>query len=285
MDNPIILKLAGLTIFSLMLGIGVNHSFQQIVSLWRQPHLLLRSLLAVIVLVPLLVILILLVFDLSPEVAIGLAVLAASPGAPLMSKRIELAGGEPVYAASLQLTLALLAVVSAPLTLTFFALAFDLADLNLSPLEVVRQVAQVTFLPVIVGLLIQRFSPRLAAVVARPIRVVANLLFFVLFILLAILLVLTPSLRMMLNIGVWPTAAVIIMVCGSLAAGQLLGGRSREQSSVLAIACAARNVGLALFIADLSDYGYKLIPVIFAYMLLGALLALPYSLWIKKQIL
>ena len=283
MDNPILLMFVTVTIFSLMLAMGVSHSFQQLTSLWRRPELLLRSLLAVIVLVPLVVGLLLWVFNLSPAVATGLAVLAAAPGAPLTYKRSQMAGGDPTYTASLQLTLALLAVVITPLMLAIFSALFELPGLRLTPFEVARQVAQVTFLPVITGLLIQRFAPRLADVIGNPVRMLANILFIVLFVVLIILLVLSPDLRMMLNLGGLPSVVIIIMVGSSLAIGHLLGGPSREQRSVLAIASVARNVGLALFIVELSDYAENFIPTLLTYMILGALVAVPYSVWSKRQ--
>jgi BASS family bile acid:Na+ symporter len=284
MDNPILLKFVTVTIFSLMLAIGVNHSFQQLTSLCRRPELLLRSLLAVIVLVPVVVGLLLWVFKLPPAVATGLAVLAAAPGAPLTTKRSQMAGGDPTYSASLQLTVALLAVVITPLTLAIFCALFELAVGRVSPFEVARQVAAVTFLPVITGLLIQRFAPRLAEVMGKPVRVLANVLFVALFVALISLLILLPDFRMMLNLGGLPTAAIIIMVGISLGIGHLLGGPAREQRSVLAIGCIARNVGLALFIAGLSDYGQHFIPTLLTYMILGALLAVPYAVWSKRQI-
>ena len=283
MDNPILLKFVTVTIFSLMLAIGVNHSVQQLTFLLRRPELLLRSLVAVIVLVPVVVGLLLWLFELPPAVATGLAVLAAAPGAPLTYKRSQMAGGDPTYTASLQLTLALLAVVITPLILTIFCALFELADMGLTPFEVARQVAEVTFLPVITGLLIQRFAPWLAEVMGKPLRMLANVLFIVLFVVLIILLVISPDLRMMLNLGGLPTAAIIMMVGSSLAIGHLLGGPSREQRSVLAIASIARNVGLALLIAELSDYGQNFIPTLLTYMILGALLAVPYSVWSKRQ--
>ncbi len=79
MDHPIILQFITLTIFSLMLALGVNHSFQELISLWRRPGLLLRSLVAVVCLVPLVVVLLLWVFDLPRVAAAGLALLAAAP--------------------------------------------------------------------------------------------------------------------------------------------------------------------------------------------------------------
>jgi len=283
MDNPLILHYVTLMIFSLMFAIGINHSFEQLTSLWRQPSFLLRSLLAVIVLVPLVVGLLLWVFDLPIAVATGLAVLAAAPGAPLTYKRTQMAAGDPTYAASLQLTLALLAVVITPVTLAIFYALYELATERMTPLKVILQVGEVTFLPVIIGLLIQRFAPGTAERIGKPVRVIGNVLFLIFAVLLIVLLVIAPDLRAMLNIGGLSITAIIILVVASLAWGHLLGGPSREQRAVLAIASIARNAGLAFFIAGLSDYGQQFIPTLITYLILGSLLAVPYSVWMKRQ--
>ena len=283
MDNPIILHFVSLTVFILMFAIGVNHSFEQLISLWRRPALLLRSLLSVIVVVPMVVGVLLWVFDLTPAVATGLAVLAAAPGAPLTTKRSQMAGGDSTYSASLQLTLALLAVVITPLILAIFYALFDLATERVTPFQVALQVAEVTFLPVIIGLLIQHFAPGAAERIGKPVRVLANVLFILLFVVLIVLLAVAPQLRAMLHFWGLPMAAILIMVVVSLASGHLLGGPSREQRSALAIASIARNVGLALFIAGLSDYGQNFIPTVLTYMILGALLAVPYGVWSKRR--
>ena len=283
MDNVIILSFVTLTIFILMFALGLNHPFEQLTFLWSRPALLLRSLLAVIVLVPLVVGLLLWLFELPPAVATGLAVLAAAPGPPLMYKRTEMAGGDPDYAASLQLTLALLAVLVTPLILAIFGLLFELATERVTPFHVVLQVGEVTFLPVVIGLLIQRFTPGIAERIGKPVRVIANVLLILLFIVLIVLLVLVPDLRAMLMLGWLPTAAIVIMVGASLAIGHLLSGPPQERRSVLAIASIARNLGLALFIAGLSDYGQQFIPTLLTYMILGALLAVPYSVWSKRR--
>lgn len=283
MDSPILLMFITVTIFSLMLTMGVSHSFHQLACLWLQPELLLRSLFAVIVLVPAVVGLLLWVFELPLAVATGLAVLAAAPGAPLTYKRSQMAGGDLEYTASLQLTLALLAVVMTPLILVLFCTLFQLGAGRVKPVEVAGQVAGVTLLPVMTGLLIQRFAPRLADVIREPVRKLANILFIALLVLVIIILAVSPDLRMNLNLGWLPFAIIFIMVGSSLAIGHLLGGPSREQRSALAIASIARNVGLALFIAQLSDYGQNFIPTLLAYMILGGLLAVPYSVWSKRQ--
>lgn len=284
MDNPILLKFFTLTIFSLMFAIGINSSHEQLTSLWRKPELLLRSLLAAIVLVPLVAFILLWLLDLPPGVAAGLSILAASPGAPVTTKRSQMAGGDPTYVASLQLTLAMLAVLVTPLTLAVFYALFDLPIERVSPFRVLLQVGEVTFLPAIAGLLIQRFAPRIAASIARPVQVIANALFLLLLVLVVVILAITPDLRQMLNLGGLSVSAILIMAAAAIAIGHFLGGPTRQQRSALAIACIARNVGLALFIAALFDYGQLFVPTMLAYVLFGFIVAFPYSLWSKRQI-
>ncbi|MFZ0727344.1 MAG: bile acid:sodium symporter [Desulfobacterales bacterium] len=243
MDNAILQKFVSVTIFSLMFAIGINHSFQQLISLWRQPALLIRSLLAVVVLVPLVVFLLLPLFDLPPAVATGLAVLAAAPGAPLTFKRTQMAGGDPDYVASLQLTLALLAVLVTPCILAIFYALFELAIERVSPFQVMLQIGEVTFLPVIVGLLVQRLAPKLAGVIAKPAQKIANVLFVLLLVLIVVILAIAPNLRAMLNLGGMPLAAILIMAAAALAIGHLMGGPPRQQRSTLATACIARRTG------------------------------------------
>jgi len=277
LDHPLFLAFVKLTIFTLMLGIGVNLSVRDLFGLERRPVDLLRALLAVVVLVPLVVALLLLVLDLPREVATGLAVLAAAPGAPLTSQRARMAAGSIPYTASLQLTLALLAVVLTPLTLGIFYRLFDLATEGVTPLEVARQVATVQLLPVGIGLLIQRFAPPLARVLGKPLVVLGTLLFLGL-----VVLLIVPSVRMVAQIEMLPIAAILIMSAAALAIGHLLGGRDVHERAALAIASLARNVGLALFVATLSGEEKTLAPTLVTYMVVGSLVAVPYAIRTKR---
>ncbi|MEJ5329331.1 MAG: hypothetical protein WHT07_04185 [Desulfobaccales bacterium] len=284
MDHPILLYFVSLTIFTLMFALGVSHSFEELTSLWRRPGLLLRSLLAVVFLVPLAVVLLLLIFDLPPAAATGLALLAAAPGAPVTYRRSQMAGGDPAYTASLQLTLALLAVGITPAILAVFHALFGLLIGGVTFFQVARQVAQVTFFPVILGLSLQQFAPRLAEVLRKPVSLLANILFILLLLVLVLLLALVPQMRALLNVGWLSMAVIVLMVAVSLAIGHLLGGPRRDQRSALATASIARNFGLALFLAELSDYGHHFIPTLVMYMILGFLLAIPYAVWSKRQL-
>jgi bile acid:Na+ symporter, BASS family len=280
----ILLAFTSLTIFTLMLTIGINQSFEQLTSLWHRREELQRALLAVLVLVPAAVFVLLLVFDLSPQVATGLALLAAAPGAPLTTQRSNMVGADVSYVASLQLTMALLAIVVTPLTLGIFYAVFDLTTERVSLVQVAGQIASVTFLPVIVGLTLKRVAPKLVATIAKPLNVLANVLFLLLVVALIVVLVLAPDLRAALLLG-WPAiAAVVIIAAAAVGIGHLLGGPRKDQRAGLAVASLARNIGLALFVASLSADANGIIPTLLAYMLLGTLVQVIYSVWVKRQV-
>src|SRR4029453_14356808 len=279
MDHPDLLVLVRISIFTLMLDIGITLPFGQLTSLWRRPALLIRSLLAVLVLVPGVVLLLLWLLDLPRAVGTGLAVLAAAPGAPLTTMRSQMAGGSTPYSASLQLTLALLAVLTTPLTLAIFHAMFVLETAGLPSLDGAKEGAIGQCLPVSIGLLVRRLVPGLAGVADRPLTVLANVLFALL-----IAVTLVPRVRMLLPLGTLPALAVVIMVGISLALGHLLGGAVPHERAALAIASIARNVGLALFITVLNRVERAVLPTLLSYMILGAIVAVPYSGWSKRRV-
>lgn len=278
MDNPLFLILVKLAIFTLMLALGVNLSLDKGFRAWRRPGPLLRGLLAVVVLVPIAVMLLLLVFDLPPAVATGLALLAAAPGAPLTTKRAQMAGANLPYTWTLQLTLAALAVGITPLTLKIFYALFELETETVSPLEVARQVAVVQLLPVSLGILLRRFASTVADWIGKPLILLANVLFLLLVVLLVV-----PSIHILIHFGLLPTLAIVCTAAIALAIGHLVGGPATDQRAALATASIARNIGLALFVASLSHTEELLAPTLVSYMVLGSLVAMPYALWIRRR--
>ena len=280
----LVLAFTALTIFTFMLAIGLNEPLEKLISLWRRPAILLRALFAVIVVVPILVGFLLWLFDLPPAVATGLALLAAAPGAPLTTKRSQIAAADTVYVSSLQLTLALLAVVVTPLILAIYYALFELSIEAVSPIQVASQVARVTFLPVVIGLLLQHFSPKFTTLVRKPLNILATILLVLLVLLIVAILSVTPELRAQLLLGWQPTAAIAIMAVAALAVGHFIGGPRPEQRGALATACVARNFGLALFITGLSEVGAASMSTLVVYLVLGAATAIPYALWIRRQV-
>ena len=279
MNHLFLIILVKVTIFALMLSTGVNLSLEKMLSFWQKPAALFRALFAVVVLVPLVAVILLKLFHLPSEVMIGLAFLAASPGAPLTTKRSQMTGARFRYAASLQLTLALLSVIITPVTLSIFAVVFQGIPDRVKILEVAQQVTLVQFVPVSLGLLLQKFGTKYAGAIARPLTLISNSLFLVLIILASIV-----GIPLMFKVWGLPLVAIAIMVIISLGIGHFLGGSDGDTRSILAMSCIARNVGLALFIGVLNDIQQQIIPTLIAYLILGSIFGILYSIWYKRKL-
>jgi BASS family bile acid:Na+ symporter len=166
-----------------------------------------------------------------------------------------------------------------PLTVALFAALFPGIPGKVNVLEVARQVTMVQFLPVTLGLLLQKFGAKYAVAIAKPLTLIANGLFVVLIVLACIV-----GLPLMFKVWGLPLVAIAMMVIVSLGIGHALGGPDEDKRSILAISCVARNVGLALFIAILNDVQQQVMPTLIAYLMIGAVLGLPYSLWAKRKL-
>jgi BASS family bile acid:Na+ symporter len=281
LNSQVLQTLAALTIFLLMLTLGVETELADLAKLWRQPQLLMRALFAALVLFPVGAGVIVYVLLKGPPAAVpiglGLVVLAAAPGAPLLTQRASMAGGNLAIATSLQATLAALAVVTTPLTLLIFTAIFTNVEVSGNFLVIGKQVLIVQFLPLGLGLLVRRLGGDAAANIGNLLTTVANTLFIVLLVfLLGLSWVLLPTVPWR-GFAVIPPVVLLGLACGHLLGGPELGNRSSIATGVI-----ARNAGLALFLLA-ANGAPQSIPTIIAYMVVGAITALPYNIWIKRQ--
>lgn len=278
LDSKIIQSLAALSVFVVMLTTGIQTSFKDIFSLWQRRELLVKALLSALVLFPLGGAIIAgFLLNLPLRAGLGLALIAAAPGAPLLTKRATLAGGNVPIALSFQVTLSSLAIFTTPLTLLMIALVFSRVEQNAEFLVIAKQVATVQFLPLGIGLLIRRFAGNSLDDISNLFATIVNTLFLVLIVfLLGISITVIPKVEPQVLI------AIVLIVAFGLTCGHLLGGPDIDTRSSIATGTIARNVGLALFLAAANGVG-QAIPTIIAYMIVGGLVALPYNVWIKKQ--
>lgn len=280
LDSQVIQNLLALNIFLIMLTMGVKIPFGDLISLKNHPRFLVKSLLSVLVIFPVIVALILLFLNPGKNIGTSLILLAASPAPPLLTKRTIMSGGNPTFAASLQVTLSLLAVIVTPLILYSFSFIFSESRESVDFILVAKQVATVQLLPLSLGLLIRKVSAELGEEIGDLLLNVANTLFLV-----VLVFSLGISLNIIPSVG-WKTIiSIALIVTSGLIVGHLLGGvdDKLESRSTLATATIARNIGLALYIAIVNN-ATNAIPGIVAYGVLGAIFALPYNVWIKNKI-
>jgi BASS family bile acid:Na+ symporter len=128
-------------------------------------------------------------------------------------------------------------------------------------------------------MLVRAFLPRAAGRVEKPVSVVANVLLLAAALLL--LVAVFPKLGEVLTPGTVAAFAAFIVL--GLAFGHLMGGPDPGDSSVLALASALRHPGIALAIAGSNFPSLDFGAVIILYLLIGAVLCIPYMKSMQKR--
>jgi BASS family bile acid:Na+ symporter len=269
-------------IFLTMFSLGLRLTKAALEEIRDHPGSLLRSLIGVVILVPLAIFAIgpvLKSLGLSAAVGTGMVLLAACPGAPLMTKRTGMAGGNFEFSAALQLLCGLSAILITPGILWFYAQFFPNTREVVEFAAIAKQVAIVQLLPLGLGLSIRLLWSALADEISPRLLTLADVAFMVL-----VLVAVVASLPVIVESGLLSIGAITAFAAIALVIGHFLGGPDLSHQSATAVGCVARNVGLALFIATLNTKLLVVLPTIVGYMILGSIVAIPYSVWMKKRI-
>jgi BASS family bile acid:Na+ symporter len=175
--------------------------------------------------------------------------------------------------------LALLSIATVPLWLEVVGRVSG-RPLNASPTAIAGIVMKMAVLPLVAGIALRAILPALAEKIARPIALVANVL-----LLIAILALLFATWRAVWEaVGDGAVAAMVVFVTAGLIVGHLLGGPDREHSAVLALSSASRHPAIALSIAAANFPDLYFVGTILLYLIVNALVGLPYLVWQRRRI-
>lgn len=264
----IVLKI---TVTIIIFGIGLDSTPYDAVRLFRQPALLLRSLLAMYVLVPLAAVGLVILLPLPPGAEAALLVLAVSSGAPLLPRKL-LGIGDGAFIFSLVVASSVLAVILVPLWLEMLGPLFPRLP-RLAPERTAWVLGESFFLPLLAGMAVRRFFPQLAAWSGGRVVGLAGLAMT-----LAAVLLMAVNWHVVLEVKWQGIAALAFLIVISLVIGHLVGGPAEENRSALAVACATRHIGVAVVVAT-SLPGGRTAVVISIYIAVSVAITLPYTRW------
>jgi bile acid:Na+ symporter, BASS family len=269
-----------LSIALIVIGFALLSTWRDATSLFRQPSLLLRSLLAMNVILPLFAVLVVKFFTLRPAIEIVLICLAVSPVPPFLPQKQLKVAGHHEYIYGLLGATSLLSVVLVPVTIALIGAAFSRAT-HVSPGAVVRVVALTVLIPFAIGLLVHHLKPDLAVRLSGPLNK-AGMALLVLA-LVPVLIKMWPGIVALVGDGT--LIAIIAFIAVGLAAGHVLGGPQSSTRSVLALATATRHPGVALVIAtaNFPDDKQLILPALLLYLVVCTIISAPYVIWRRRQ--
>jgi bile acid:Na+ symporter, BASS family len=270
-----LILLIKVSVFGLILAIGMRARWTDLLYLWQRPGLLVRSLLAMYVVVPLTAFALVKLLAMTSGAKAALIVLAASGGAPLLPRRLARLG-EGVYAFSLVVSSSLIAMIVVPLWLELFTVHFGVA-LEIHVLDVAKVVAQTFLLPLIIGMVLRGGFPIVSGFLANRVLDLAGIV-----LLLCGVALLAINWQVLLLIQGPGLLALITMMIVAIATGHWLGGPDTENRNVLAIACATRHIGVALVVATTFPK-VRTVVVLIAYVFLAALISALYLNYANRR--
>ena len=161
-----------LALFAVMLGMGLGLKLDDFTRVLVYPKAVVVGLLAQLLLLPLLGFGLVSILPLSPEMAVGVMILAACPGGPTSNLVTYLARGNVALSITLTAISSLVTIFTIPLVvnLATAALMGETTNLQLPLLGTVVQIAVITLVPVAMGMVLNHYLPQLAAQVERGVK-------------------------------------------------------------------------------------------------------------------
>ena len=161
-----------LALFIIMLGMGLGLTVEDFKRIFVYPKAVILGLIAQLALLPIIGFGLASIFPLTPQLAVGVMILAACPGGPTSNILTYLARGKVALSITLTAVSSLITLFTIPLVVNLGMRQFagENAALQLEFFKTVLQIAVITVIPVTLGMVLHRYAPQFAATVEKSVK-------------------------------------------------------------------------------------------------------------------
>jgi BASS family bile acid:Na+ symporter len=232
----------------IMLGLGLHLRVDDFRRIWREPRAMLIGLGCQVILLPALCFGLVKAFAMPPELAVGMMLLAASPGGTTANLYSHLFKGDVALNISLTAINSVLAIVSIPIIVNL-ALELFMGQQQYVPLQFRKTLEVIVLIlaPVAVGMLINARFPAVSRKMDKPVKIASALILLVL-----ILAILLRERAHMADYFRQAGLAALIFNLASMFIGYYVGRLTRlgeAQSRAIAFEIGIHNGTLAIYLA------------------------------------
>ena len=244
--TDVVLPLA-LAFIMFVLGLGLTGAdFLRVI---KQPRDFFVGAFSQVILLPIVAFILVMIWPIAPELAIGVMIIAAAPGGVTSNLLTSFAKGDVALSISLTAIISLLCVITIPfIVLTSVGLLGDSnIPQDISLLSMSRDMFLIVTVPVILGMLLRRFASGIA-LKFEPIAKKISIVLFVLVLLGAIAAERENVISYFAQAGLITLVLnVVMMVVAYFVAQSLASGT--KQKKCITIECGLQNGTLAIFVA------------------------------------
>jgi bile acid:Na+ symporter, BASS family len=258
-----------------MFSFGLRLTLAEILDPLRNIRLLLTTLAANFVIVPLTAVLLANLLGLETDLRIGLILISVVAGAPLVPKLAQIAKGNLPFAVASTALLVVATVIYLPLVLPLVV-----PGIQLDTMSIIRPLAVQIVLPLVLGLIVDYISKDEADVLLPALGQIANVSLT-----LMLVLMLGGNVGNVIGlIGTGSILAAIILFGVAMAAGYFLGGPESSTRRTLLMATGQRNLAAA-FVVAAGSFADRPAVVVFlaAAGLISMLIMMPIAGWLGKR--
>ncbi len=271
-------------LFTVMVAMGLSLTPTDLKAVVARPRALLAGLGAQLIMLPALAIGLGLALDSPPVIAAGAIILAACPGGITSNAYVFASRADIALSIGLTAVASVITVFSVPF-LTLFALHLHLDRSEIPTLpaaDMMWTLAQLTIVPVAIGMTVRHFRPAMAARVIEPLRIVT------LVALLIIVVIGTVNAWQTIVDNLW-TAGVLMALINVLAMTFGYGlGRFMDlpfaQTASITFEVGVQNLSMALFVAFTFLKSPELAVSTLVYALVMKITAMSFVWYVRKRL-
>ena len=245
----------------IMFALGLGLTGADFLRVLKQPKDFLVGAISQIILLPIIAFILIKIWPISPELAIGVMIIAAAPGGVTSNILTSFAKGDVALSVSLTAIISLLSVITVPFIIITSLNLLDLNNVskNISLTNMALSMFLIVTLPVILGMIIKKILSNFV-LSFEPIAKKISIFLFVLVLIGAILAERNNVIAYFAQAGLITLVLNVVMMIVAFYVAQLLGS-GVAQKKCIAIECGLQNGTLAIFVATtLFGGGVYLIP-------------------------
>ena len=232
----------------IMFALGLGLTSADFLRVVKQPKDFFVGALSQIILLPIIAFCLVKIWPISPELAIGVMIIAAAPGGVTSNILTSFAKGDVALSISLTAIISLLSVITVPFIIvtSLSLLDSNAVSQNISLTSMAISMFLIVTVPVILGMLFRRFASN-AAIKFESVAKKISIVLFIIVLLGAILAEKDNIVSYFADAGLITLALNVIMMIVAFYVAQLLA-TGNEQKKCIAIECGLQNGTLAIFV-------------------------------------
>ena len=245
----------------IMFALGLGLTGPDFIRVVKQPKDFFVGAISQIILLPVIAFILISIWPVSPELAIGVMIIAAAPGGVTSNILTSFAKGDVALSVSLTAIISLLCVVTVPFIIvtSLSLLGLDNITQNISLISMAISMFLIVTVPVIIGMVFRKFVSN-AALKFEPIAKKISMVLFIIVLLGAILAEKDNIVSYFADAGLITLILNIVMMIVAFYVAQFLG-TGNSQKKCIANECGLQNGTLAIFVGTtLFDGGAYVIP-------------------------